>query len=426
MAEFDITGGNVNAGPSGATAGRGSGGGKVRTAVAARLGAKVTSDGVDALKRKFDGLLGTLRKVRTEMQAINNGGNASGASGSANKNGGLPNGGMAPSGFTAGANGGGLAFAATAAFAGIGMANDRFARNVRQSAGISARDTLMSSRIGFDYRTAETNRFNYSGQFGGGREQQIAAQQIGFGYGQNAQGSLNFMRSMGNVVQASGGTLDIAQAAQSASSFLDPITMRRAMAMGVTPGRVRGQVQNPLQTAMGYLRNFEEIRGSKLNAADFTNLQARGNRMRFDIQRRYGLDDAAIDQIVQAGQQNFQFRQKQGRDINFNRTEDLDAAGLSRDRLGLQSQALSTVVGRRDANFFAKQENAMVDKMGVDMKIQETLGDLEETFSGLLGTLHRFEQGIKLATSALGAIMMLKGAGGLGGMFGGGGAAGAA
>ena len=111
----------------------------MRTAVAARLGAKVTSDGVDALKRKFDGLLGTLRKVRTEMQAINNGGNAagSGASGSTNNNGGLTNGGMAPEGFTS-ARAGGFAFAATAAFAGIGMANDRFARNVQQSVGISA------------------------------------------------------------------------------------------------------------------------------------------------------------------------------------------------------------------------------------------------------------------------------------------------
>jgi len=64
----------------------------------------------------------------------------------------------------------------------------------------------------------------------------------------------------------------------------------------------------------------------------------------------------------------------------------------------------------------------MVDKMGIDMKWQETLGDLEETFGGLLGVLHRFEKGIELATAALGGFMMLKGAGG---MFGGG-AAGAA
>jgi len=427
MAESDIAGGNVNAGPSAVSNRSGSSaGGKVRTAVAARLGAKVTSDGVDALKRKFDGLLGTLRKVRTEMQAINNGGNAAGtgAGGSTNNNGGISNGGMSPEGFTS-AKSGGFAFAATADFAGVNMANDRFARNVQQSVGISARDSLMSSRFGFDYRTAESQRFNYSGQFGGGREQQLQAQQIGFGFGQNQQGTLNFMQSAGNVVQASGGTLNIAQAAASASSFQDPLTMRRAQAMGIPMGRIGGQVQNPLQTAMGYLRDFEENRGRKLNAADFTNLQSRGNGMRIGMQRRYGLDDAAIDQVLQAGQQNLQFRQKEGRDINFNRSEDLDVLGLSRDRLGLQSQALSTVVGRRDASFFAKQEGAMVDKMGVDIKMQETLGDLEETFSGLLGTLHRFEQGIKLVTSALGGFMMLKGATGmLGG--GGGGALGAA
>jgi len=401
----------------------------VRTAVAARLGAKVTSDGVDALKRKFDGLLGTLRKVRTEMQAINNGGNAAGtgAGGSTNNNGGISNGGMSPEGFTS-AKAGGFAFAATAAFAGVNMANDRFARNVQQSVGISARDSLMSSRFGFDYRSAETQRFNYSGQFGGGREQQLQAQQIGFGYGQNQQGTLNFMQQMGNVVQASGGTLNIAQAAASASSFQDPLTMRRAQAMGIPMGRIGGQVQNPLQTAMGYLKDFEETRGMKLNAVDFTNLQSRGNGMRIGMQRRYGLDDAAIDQVMQAGQQNLNFRNRTGgkRDINFANPNDLEKIDLGRDRLGLQSQALSTVVGRRDANFFAKQEDAMVDKMGVDMKMQETLGDLEDTFSGLLGTLHRFEQGIKLVTSALGGFMMLKGATGMLGGGGGGGVAGAA
>jgi hypothetical protein len=266
----------------------------------------------------------------------------------------------------------------------------------------------MSSRFGFDYRTAESQRFAFSGQFGGSREQQLAAQQTGFGYGQNQQGTLNFMQSLGNVVQASGGTQNIAQAAGSASSFLDPITMRRAIGMGIAPGRVRGQVQNPLQTAMGYLRNYEEIRGQKLNEVDFTNMQSRGSRTRLAFQQRYGLDDAAIDQVVQAGQQNYQFRQKKGRNINFENPDDLSVLGLNRDRLGLQSQALSTVVGKREATFFASQEGAMVDKMGVDMRIQETLGDLEETFSGLLGVLHRFEQGIKLATSALGGFMLLK------------------
>jgi len=439
VAEPDITGGGPQQMSFPGMPGSSS---TTRTNTAARLGAKVTVDGVEKLDGKFKSLLQTLRSVRGEMQAINNGGNPVSGGVSANPSTsklgdmirGFGGGGMGGAGTP---NGGGARFGPAAAVAGVagtigmmgvGVMNNRMTTVMNQSVGISSRDTLHASMYGFDYRSAEANRFKFSGRFGGSREEQMAAQTMGFSYGQTYQQNLNYMGSLGNAVQASGGTQTIMQAAANAGDFLDPITMRRAVAMGITPGRVGGQVMNPNVTAMGYLDNYQRRRGGRMNEADFTNMASAGSTLRFDLKRLYGLDDSGVDQIRTAGMQNMQFREKRGRDIDFENSADLDVLGLNESRLGLRSQALSSAVGKRDARFFAKQEGAMVKRLGQEEWINDKLGDVEDAFSGLINVVYQLENAFKGLAAAAGAGLLLKGAlagagggamGGLGGAMGG-------
>lgn len=415
MAEPDITGG-----------GGGNLGGATRTAPAARLGAKVTVDGVEKLDSKFKSLLGTLRQVRTELQTINNGGKP--VNGGIADNSSTSRLGEMIKGFGAGGPGGQgstvLAGLGSLSMLGFNTVNNRMTRNMAESVGISATDTKYSSMYGFNYRGAETNRFLASGTFGGSRPEQLRAATLGFSYGQSYGQNTQFMSSMGNVVQASGGTMSIGQAAESAGDFLDPIVMRRAAAMGITPGRVGGQVSNPLETAMGYLRHFQE-RNGELNRVDFENMSSAGSPIRYGFARRYGLDDSAIDQIQQAGMQNITFREKtgSGRDINFESDSDLEAIGASGDKLGLRSQELSTAVGRRDARFFAQQEGAMVNRLGQEITIQDTLAEVEDKFGSLIGVLYQLENVVKGVVAGFMGLGML----GMGPLArGGGGVAGAA
>jgi hypothetical protein len=387
------------------------------------MGAKVTVDGVEKLNDKFITLLGTLRKVRTEMSAINGNGSTGGvdANASTSKLGGMIR------GFGGGASGGGrspfLSGGVSLALSGMSTINARTQRNMMQSAGISATDSLFSSMYGFNYSGAETARFNASGKFGGSREEQLRASTLGFRYGQTFEKNTNFMGSLGNVVQASGGTLSLGQAAESAGDFIDPIVLRRAKAMGIPMGKQGGQVQNPLSTAQGYLRNYES-RFGKLDSNAFADLSSAGSTARFSMSRLYGLGDSAIDQIQQAGMQNLQFRKKTGggRDINFNNAGDLSAIGNDEDRLGLRSTQLSTVVGRRESNFFARQEGNMTSRIGQEITIQETLGKVEDKFGSLIGALFQMENVIKGVTAALGGMAMLgmgRGAAGVAGAMGG-------
>lgn len=404
MAEADITGGGQQLSFPGM-----SGGSAQRSAPAARLGAKVTVDGVEKLDGKFKSLLGTLRQVRTEMQTINNGGKP--------VNGGLADNsstsrlGEMIKGFSGGGGPGGQGSTAAAGALSLGIMgfstiNNRMSRNMAESVGISATDTRYASMYGFNYRGAEAARFAASGKFGGSRPEQLRAASMGFSYGQNFDHNMNFMGSMGNVVQASGGTMSIGQAAESAGDFLDPVVMRRAAAMGIPLGKQGGQVQNPLSTAMGYLEHFQGGRGS-FNEVDFTNMASQGSRIRYAFSRRYGLDDSAIDQIQQAGMQNLQFRKKHGRDIDFDNTDDLSLAGLNNDKLGLRTQELSTAIGKRDSRFFARQEGDMVNRLGQEITIQNTLAEVEDKFGSLIGVMYQLENAVKGVVAGMMAMNMM-------------------
>ena len=419
MAEPDISGGAPLAGAQPKS--------KKSQGTVARLGAKVTTDGVEKLTGKFKDLLGTLRNVRTELSAIQNGGEADPNQSASNnklsamingfKNSGAGGGGEGGNGNGnggAGAMRNGGVFAGKLALMGAGAINNRMNQQMQASVGISATDTFMSSRYGFSYKGAETARFNATGRFGGSREQQLAASQIGFNYGQTSIGNNQFLQSAGNIVQASGGTLNVAQAAEMAGDFTDPLVARRARGLGIAPIRINGVVQNSLSVAQSYLSAFESANG-KMNRDDIAWAQSSTSRFRQNLQFKYGLGTGAQDQILQVAgqQQSFNERGGIGR-LDYNNPDDMAKAGLSDNNLGLRSQALSTVVGRRDSNFFAKQEGAMVDRLGQEMKIQEMLGKTEDAFSGLIGVVYQFENAIKVVTAALGAMALMGGMGGMG------------
>ncbi len=410
MAEPDITGGgSLGSGPGTPK--------PKRSSSVARFGAKITTDGVDALERKFKSLLTTMRSVRQEMHAINNGGSTSGAGMDNNPS--TSKLGNMIQGFNSFATAHPVAmqrasYGATFALGATATINGRTRRNMEESVAISAFDSWYVSR---GYGANELDRFKFSGDFGGSRDQQQAAAGIGYRYGQMGGDQTNrFMQQMGNVVQASGGTLNIAQAAAATGDFMDPMVMRRAQSMGIPMGRIGGQVQNPNVTAMGYLRNFEQIQGKKFNAADFANLMAPGSGLRLSFKRRYGLDDSAIDQVVSAGQQTLA-----NPGLNFNDAKSIEAAGLNNGNLALRSAELNTVVGKREASFFARQEGSMVNKLGQEILIQETLEKAEDAFGSLIGVLFQLENVIKGVTAALG---VMGGLGMVGGMMGGGGGGG--
>jgi Lysozyme like domain len=441
--------------------------GNKRRTVAGTLAQKVTVEGWRTLTREATGFLSALKNIRTEMREINQlargpgGGTATGGTGQ-----GTPTGAagttMAPAGgqglfggFTGGiarmamgamAGGGGwggqgtnvrgpggfnfggaMAVGAGVAQAGVNVITDRFQRNVLQSAPISAQDVLTAAMYGTQYRGAEMARYGVIGPYGGRREDVLAAERIGLGFG-GLPGQIRapggYLAHIGAVTQAFGGTITSAQAAATTGLFAGPMISTRAQMLGITPYKVQGRLQNPLTVAMEYVKDYEKRNNVQMNEVDFANLQAPGSAHRLRMKQIYGLSDEAIDMVIQAGMQNMQFRTRTGRAINFSSETDINRI-VERTSLGMTAARFGTVEQRREARFFERQEGAMTDRLEWEMKLQETLADVEDAFSGLLGPLHEFERVIKLITGGVGmfgAGMMLGGGRGiLGTIFGGGG-----
>ena len=455
------------------------GGGGFRTGsrrtVAGTLAAKVTTDGVRKLTNEFNGLWGVLKKVRSELSAINGlarggagiggmggvgQGTSTGAAGSGRGDAGMINvGGLMgsivqrytgpaqtpmvgppPPTPPAGGPGGGpnlpiapvrgpggfnygmaVAAGAQIAQAGFNVIENRFQRNVAQSIPISAQDTLTASMYGTPYYGMESRRFGAVGEYGGSRESVQYAQQIALGYGTTAAGSERFMTTAGRVAQASGGTLDAAGAAAQLGLFAAPQVSRRAEAMGATPYRVAGELQDPNKIGLSYVKLYERARNVSLNEIDFANLRSPGSPLRMQFKQLYGLSDEAIDVVISAGMQNLTFKKTPGsggRDINFGATKDLEAIGMTNDKLGLQAARFGTTQQRREAEFFKNREGDMTDRLNQERMIQEGLQDLETAFGDVLGPMHEFARVLEIATGALGllgGLSMLTGGGGGGG-----------
>jgi hypothetical protein len=415
-------------------------------AITGRLAAKVTADGVRKLTTEFTGLLGVLQKVRGEMAAINK--LASGMGGIGGIGQGTPTGAagtqpVAPTGGGGGGFGipgaalrgpggfnyGGAAIATAAALGtGLNVINDRFARNVAQSAPISSRDLMTASMYGPEqYRRLEGARYGGGAgtlQYIGSRENAQATQQIALGFGTSLAGSNQFMSTAGAMVQASGGTINAAQAASQVGLFAAPTVSRRAQALGITMFREGGALQNPMKVALDYVKDYEKRNNVTMNEMDFSALRSPGSPHRARMKQMYGLSDEAIDMVVQAGMQNMQFRSVGGgRNINFDSGADLSKIGMNTNALGLSATRFGTTSQRREARFFNTQEGAMTDRLGMENAIQEALSDTEEALGGVIGMLHEFERVGKLALTVLGGIgalsMVLGGPGG--GLGGGGG-----
>jgi hypothetical protein len=309
---------------------------------------------------------------------------------------------------------------------GLDVLSDRFGRNFTDSLPISATSSLMSSMYGAEYSTIERRRLVELGKFAGNRQDALAAQQIGLSYGQtynNASG--NFLRNVvAPMVQASGGTMSSSQAAQSAGAFLDARTMNQALAFGIRPGKMAGVVGNPLQTGLGYVKKYEEMHGVRLNEADYANLRDPGNGHRLAMMRMFQLDEAEMDMIIQAGLQNNQFRStpaSKGRDINFSSSADLKAIGMTQSRLGLKAISYLSTVSGRESNFFSRQEDNMVGRLGTEESVQKALGWMEDGLQAVIGKLHEFERVITGVITVVGGLMAARG---LSGFFGGGSGAG--
>jgi hypothetical protein len=390
---------------------------------AAKLGAKVSTEGVRSLVTEMRSLLTVLRDVRKEYTEINKlSGSAAGTgTGSTTQFGQMVQGfqggggmGMGPASGLFGRIGRvnnymqrGLGFGiAGGASMMLGNVNGRTREVMQQSIGISASDSLMASMTGVRYHDLERQRLADLGKFAGTREQAAAAQNIAFGYGQSASQVSTFMRGISGVVQASGGTMNAAQAAAGAGSFLDPNVMRRQQAMGMTLARVGGQVRNPLEIAQDYIKNYEQRMGIKLNGIDFQNMAAPGSRLRVTFQNMYALSEESLDWIVQAGRQSA----TAGTDINYNSSASIAQTGNTTARLGLQAMNYMSSVSNRNSRYFQGMEGNMVNRLGSEIAIQDTLADVEDAFSGILGPLHEFERVIQGVTIALGV------AGGLGAM----------
>ena len=416
-------------------------------AVAGRLAAKVTTDGVRKLTNEYASLLDVLKKVRSELEGINKAGAAGGGprgvgqgtptgaagsqpmlpSGPAGPGGGGPRG---PGGFTYGRPpGAGLVAASQFAQVGLGVIQDRFQRNVLQSAPISSTDVMTSSMYGPSlYRGMEGRRFAATGEFGGTRADQQTAQQIALGFGSTMAGSQQFLGQAGTVVQASGGSINIAQAAAMTGQFANPMVSRRAEAMGIMTYKDNGVLNNPLQVGLDYIKDYEKRNGGiAMNEIDFANLRSPGSGHRARMKQIYGLSDEAIDTVIQAGMQNVQFRNKAGggRSINFGSARDLASIGLNRDNaLGLQAKRLETTTERREARLFGHQEDDMINRLGKENTIQEVLSDTESAFRDLLGPMHEFGRELDFMAKGLGALglaMMgnaVMGGGGGGGLLG--------
>jgi hypothetical protein len=310
--------------------------------------------------------------------------------------------------------------------AALGMQIHRSREQMQESIPMFAQAGLMSTMYrDANYLQIERQRLAAAGRFAGTRPEAAAAQAIGLGYGQTIQQSMRYMQGLGRQVQASGGTMNLAQAAQTSASFLDPMVMRRQQAMGMQLSRVGGQVRDTNEIAMDYIRQYERTinRGRKLNEFDFINLGTPGTNLRMQFQRLYGLDDSAIDSIVRAGMQNA----KAGGNLNFGSSAALSAAGMNNQQmLGLQAIATQTSYSQRGAQYGARQQDNWIGAMNVEQQIQRTMGAFEDSISGVTGALIQFERVVGIATAGLGAIGMLGGGMMLGGLRGGGGLGGMA
>ena len=457
--EPDLAAGSISGGAAG-----GFQRGGIRRAIAGRIAAKVTTDGVRKLTGEFNGLLGTLKKVREELTQINKlassaggmggvgQGTPTGAAGTGTSGTGLVGGiaqqvaggtgGSGPilptaavrgaGGFNYARIGAGAVIAANAINTGLDIIGDRFQRNVQQSAPISSVDVATASMYGPSlYRRLEGSRYNGgqgTTQFLGSREGAQAAQQIGLGFGMTMGSSNQFMASVGGMVQASGGAMGAAQAAATVGQFAAPMVSNRARAMGIMAYKDNGVLNNPLTVGLDYIKDYEKRNNVTMNEIDYSNLRSPGSPHRARMKQLYGLSDEAIDTVIQAGMQNMQFRTKTGggRNINFSNTEDLSKLGLNASSsLGLAATRLNTTTERREARFFNTQEGAMVNRMTIENRLQEALSETEEAFGGLLGVVHELERGFKALTGLLGiaggvmmAGSMLGGRGGGGGLLG--------
>lgn len=304
---------------------------------------------------------------------------------------------------------------------------DRTKRNMAQSAGISSADTLSASIYGFSrYEGMEMERLDTLGRYSGSRESALGAFNTGQTFGLGYEANMDYMGEVARMVQASGGTMTSGQAAQQGGLFLDPAVMRMGIHRGITPVRHRGEMRNPNQVALDYLRNYERTlgMGEQLNEAALLNLSAPGSASRRSMMNFYGLGHEQMDVIAKVGLQNFQFREEEDRDIDFSSEEDLRRFGFDSNKFGLQSTALESVEAMREGRFFRNQEDSFNRRMGTEMTLQDTLSDVENAFGGVIGKLLEFErviQGITLAVGLAGGARMMGGMAGM--MMGRGGAA---
>jgi hypothetical protein len=394
---------------------------------AQRVGINVATEGFSKFLGLAERLEQKLKQIRDHFAAINQSGRqmgglttgpnlfttGTGTAGAGGGFGGGGGGGMATGGgfgnmvrgFMGGGGGMGIG----------GMAINRSRQQMQESIPMFAQAGLWSSMYsGANYLQIERQRIGAAGLYAGDRQGAAQAQAIGLGYGQTIAQSTRFMQGLGRQVQASGGTMNIAQAAQSGAGFLDPITMRRQQAMGMRFAREGGQVRDFNEVAMDYIRQYEKTinRGRKLNEFDFINLGTPGTNIRMMFSRLYALDDAAIDTIVRAGMQNV----KAGGNLNFGSSSALAAAGFSNQQmLGLQAIATQTSYSQRNAQYGARQQDNWIGAMNVEQQIQRTMGALEDSVSGATGALIQFERALGLASAMLGGFGMMGMAGGVGG-----------
>lgn len=396
---------------------------------AQRVGINVATDGFSKFLGLAERLEQKLKQIRDHFTAINKSGRdlsslttgpnmftqagGGGGFGGGGAIGGTPGGfGNMVRGWSGGGGVGASVFSST-----MGMQLGRSQQQMQESIPMFAQAGLISSMYrGANYLQIERQRLSAAGIYAGGRGDAAQAQAIGLGYGQTYGQSLQFLGGLSRQVQASGGTMSMAQAAQSGAGFLDPMVMRRQQAAGMQLSRVGGQVRDFNQIAMDYIRQYERTvnRGRRLNEFDFINLGTPGSQIRLVFQRLYGLDDAAMDIIQRAGMQNAQA----GGNLNFGSSAALTQAGFSNQQmLGLQSIATQTALSNRNAQYGARQQDNWIGAMNVEQQIQRTMGALEDSVSGVTGALVQFERALQVSTALLGAGALM----GAGGMLGGGG-----
>lgn len=397
------------------------GGGTPRTPVSrgSRIGISVGLEGLTKFESLTAKIRDNLKNIRESFTAINQQGRAGGTA----LLGGLGSPGVGGGGMSGvGGGGGGFGNFVARMAVGGGVANavlDRSTRNMMESIPIYARSAQLSSMYGnsMPYLQVERQRLDALGQYAGDRQSAMAAEATGLRYGQTTAQNQTYMQGLGRMVQASGGTMNVAQAAQAGAGFLDPMVMRRQQAMGMQTARVGGQVRDTMTVAQDYIKNFESTRnnGRKLNEFDFINMQAPGSPIRVYFQQTYGLDDGSIDLIVQAGMQTV----RAGGNLNYGSSSSISAGlGTNSSQLGLQAAQTMTVRSGREAQFAGRQADNFVNLLGTDQTIQKTLGEFEDQLSSVVGTLTNFERVLK-GMLGLGAVglggMMLSGRGGMGG-----------